>query len=74
MAELSKKEIVTAMLKEIEKVIHKAIDDGRVEPYTPLDLIYMATNEIIMVAQEMQNLTDDFENNDIPDDDRGGVQ
>lgn len=74
MPEMSKKEIVSAMLKEIEKLIHKAIDEGKVEPYTPLDLIYMAVNEVIMVAQEMTMLTDDFENNDNPDDTGGGVQ
>ena len=62
------------MLKEIEKLINKSIDEGKAEPYTPLDLIYLAVNEVVMVAQEMDKLTDDFEHNDNPGDTDGGLQ
>lgn len=62
--EVDKKVVVTIMIKEIEKVIHQAIDDGKTEEYTPLDLIIMAVNEIASLAAQMQNMTDDFDSDD----------
>lgn len=61
---MDKKATISLMLKEIEKVIHAAIDTGQTEAYSPLDLIYMAVNEIVNMAQQMQHLEDDFDKND----------
>jgi hypothetical protein len=59
-----KKEGVTILLKEIEKVIVKAIDNGKVEEYTPLDLVYLAVQEIAQVAAEMQMMDEVFDKDD----------
>lgn len=59
-----KKQTVSLMLKELEKIIHQAIDDGRAEPYTPLDLIFMAVQEVAAMAMQIQQVADDFENDD----------
>ena len=59
-----KKEVVTNILDEIEKAIHKNIDEGRVDEYTPLDLIYMAIVEIIQAATHIQDDLDDFDKDD----------
>lgn len=61
---LEKKINVQLLLKEIEKVIHKAIDAGKVEEYTPLDLVYLAVQEITAVAMEMQMLDEAFDKDD----------
>lgn len=52
------------MLKELEKVIHKAIDDGKGEPYTPLDLICLAVQEVAAIALQTQMMSDDFDSDD----------
>ena len=52
------------MLQEIEKVIHQAIDDGKTEDYTPLDLIFMAVSEIGAMAMQLQKVSDDFDTDD----------
>lgn len=62
--EQDKKQVVSIMLKEIEKVIHQAINDNKTGEYTPLDLIIMAVNEIGAIAMQMQNVTDDFDSDD----------
>lgn len=62
--ESNKRDVVSMMLKEIEKVIHRAIDEGKAEEYTPLDLIFMAVNEVVAMAHQMQGVTDDFDSDD----------
>ena len=59
-----KKEGVQILLKEIEKIIVKAIDEGRVAEYTPLDLVYLAVQEIATVAAEMQMMDEVFDKDD----------
>lgn len=59
-----KKEGVGVLLKEIEKVIIKAIDEGKCEEYTPLDLVFLAVKEVTQVAAEMQMMDEVFNKDD----------
>lgn len=61
---MDKKEAVKKLLEELNKVINKAIDENRVDEYTPLDLVYMAVQELASMAMSMQKVADDFDNDD----------
>jgi hypothetical protein len=67
---MDKKQTISAILNEIEKVTNRAIDDGRAVGYTPLDLVCIVVQEMVQMAVEMQQMDKAFD--DESDDGKGG--
>jgi uncharacterized protein YktA (UPF0223 family) len=59
-----KKEGVSHLLKEIEKLIHKGIDTGKLDEYSPLELVHLAIHEVVNVAIAEQQLDEAFDKDD----------
>ena len=64
MSEPSKKEVVSQMLKELEKAIHEVVDKGKADNYSPLDLIHAAVQEVVMMSVQQQAMEKLFDEND----------
>jgi uncharacterized Zn finger protein len=54
MIQMDKKKNVTAILNEMEKSIHKFIDEGKDKDMSPFDLVYISTQELAVIAIQEQ--------------------
>jgi hypothetical protein len=67
---LEKKEIVTLMLKKVEEIVHAGIDSTDTEGYSPLDLIVLTINHVMILAETQRKAEAEFDS----DDDSGTLQ